>query len=340
MIFCEEKINGNHNLNRWRNYYDILMNLYSDYGEAWYCHEDLFHNCHQTVYHLSSEFIYQERCSRKLTQEQLIEGIYMSPENLSRVERGENAPSRRKFDELMDKLGIERGKYCGTAIVENYECLELKYEIDILIGTGKYEEAQSKLEKLRTVLKDNKWMNRIAIEAYQSMIDIRCGRVDAKETYDKLLALLEESAIMQENVIHRVPFYNEMLVFNTMCECLKRMNSSQLCFPIFQEVIRRGEESKIDIKYLNNIISLVFANISLIDSQGIWCAKGISYELLCGKGNMIYMHLMSKIGVDENETTRRETTRLAYYMADLFYRETNQQRIKKYFEQTYKESLP
>ena len=93
------------------------------------------------------------------------------------------------------------------------------------------------------------------------------------------------------------------------------------------------------MKYQNNIISLALANIDLLDPKREWCEKGIAYELLCGKGNMIYLHLMSKMRLEENEETRRETTRLAYYMADLFYRETNQQRIKTYFEHTYKEPL-
>lgn len=339
MMSCGKKMEPDFSESKWRIYYDILMALYHDYGVPWYCHDSLFHNCQQTVYHLTSEFIRQERQTRALTQDELSEGVYMELGNLSRLERGEITPTKKVFEGLLDNLGIERGKYCGTAIVENYELLELKYEIDILIGTGRYEEAQNKLEQLRSCLDEGKRLNRMAVEAYQGMIDVRYSQADAKEIYEKLVELLIESSFLKDNIIHRVPFYNEMLVLNMMCECLRRMDAPQFCVSIYQEIIKKGKESRIDIKYQNNIISLALANIDILDPKREWCEKGIAYELLCGKGNMIYLHLMSKMRLEENEETRRETTRLAYYMADLFYRETNQQRIKTYFEHTYKEPL-
>ena len=339
LVFCSEQLQIDINRSKWKIYNDILIQLYCDYGKPWYCHDSLFHNCYQTVYHLASEFIRQERLARALTQEQLIEGVYGAPENLSRIEHGKSVPTRKKFEGLMENLGVERGKYCGTAIVENFEVLELKYEIDILIGTGKYDKAQEKLNQLRGLLNYEKKINCMAVEVYQSMLDIGCGRINANSLYEKLMLLLEESSLLRNGKLYRVPFYNELLVLNMICSSLRKMEKIEKSVIIYEEIIRVIEESRVDARYQNNILSLVLANIDLMDSNRKWSNIGISYELFCGKGNMIYMHFVSQIELEENEKTRRKITRLAYYMSDLFFREVNKQRIKKYYEQTYGEEL-
>lgn len=327
------------NINKWKIFYDIILRLYHDYGESWYCHDSLYHNCFQTCYHLASEFIRLERQAQKITQEQLIEGVYEAPENLSRMENGKVMPTRKKFEGLMENLGFERGKYCGTVIVENYDMLELKYETDILIGTGKYQDAQGNLNRLRETLDCNKKVNYMAVEIYQAMIDSGRGKIDAKETYERLSDLLQNSSLIRNGKIYRVPFYNELLAINMICSSLRKMNKMQESIIIYNAIINAVEQSKIESKYQNNIMSLVLANANLFDTDKKRCNKGISYELSCGKGNMIYMHFLAQIGLPEKENASREVTRLAYYMSDLFFREINKQRIKEFYEKTYNEKL-
>lgn len=339
LLYCCEQLGIDSKNNKWKIYYDILNQLYNDYSVNWYCQDSLFHNCLQTNYHLASEFIRQERQAQEMTQEQLVEGVYEMPENLSRVENGKAMPTRKKFEGLMENLGIERGKYCGTLIVEDYEILELKYETDILIGTGRYEEAQSNLNQLRKSLDCNKKINSMAVEIYQIMINIGMGRVCAEIAYENLKTMLEDSFLLKDGKVHRVPFYNELLALNMMCGCLKRMERRNDAILVYEEIIKAVDESKINAKYQNNIISLVLANIDLYDSDKKWSDRGIAYELFCGKGKMLYMHFVSQIELVEDKENRRAIARLAYYLSDLFFRENNKQQIKEYYEQTYGEQL-
>jgi transcriptional regulator with XRE-family HTH domain len=325
--------------NRWKTYRDAVVKIYNDYGEKWYCHDSILHNCLQTSYHLASEFIRQERQAQELTQEQLIEGVYKAPENLSRMEKGKAMPTRKKFEGLMENLGFERGKYCGTIIVENFEALELKYEIDILIGRGKYQEAQQNLEILRETLDCNKKINFMAVQVYQTMIDSECGRLDVNETYERLSQLLEDSALLKEGKIYRVPFYNELLALNMLCRSLRKANRLQESTAIYEAIIEVVKKSKIDTKYQNNIMSLVLANANLFDTNKERCDMGIAYELSSGKGKMVYMHFLSQINLLEKENTSQEVVWLAFYMSDLFYRESNKNSIKEFYEQTYSEKL-
>ena len=339
MIFCSERIGMDTNKNKWQVYYDILLDIYGRYGEDWYCHDSLFHNCHQTVYHLAGELIRSKRKSKDMTQEQLSEGVYMSSKMLSFIEHGKVVPSKKKLDGLMERLGMERGKYCGTAVVENYDILELKYEIDVLIGSGKYIEAREYLDRFRKALDCKKRINQMAVEIYQNIIDVRLGNVPIKESCDQLVQLLEDDDLFDLGELYRVPFYNELLIYNMICLNLRQTGNIRKSIDIYKKIIRAVEQSAIDEKYQNNILSVVLANISYLDTDRAWCEKGISYELACGKGSMLYMHFMSQISLEEDEETRREITRLAYYLSDMFFRETNKKHIREYYEQTYHEQL-
>ena len=111
MIICEEKVGMNIRMKKWNTCYKVLLELYRDYGEAGYCQDSLFNTCYLNAYYLTSEIIRQERSFCGYTQADLIEGIYEFPGNLSRLERGETAPSKRTFEGLMKKFGWNRGKY-------------------------------------------------------------------------------------------------------------------------------------------------------------------------------------------------------------------------------------
>lgn len=343
LIQCCEKLGKDESRKKYQIYDELIKELYQQYGEEWYCQNSLFHNCCQTGYHLISEFIRQERQAKKLTQEQLIEGVYEGPENLSRVENGRVVPTRKKLDGLMKNLGVERGKYCGTLVVEDFEILESKYEIDILVGTGKYKEAQKKLSELEKRIDNEEKINKMAMSIYKMVIELgvelSTGRMHVEAIQESVRTLLEKNGVLRDGRVYRVPFFNEMAALNMLGICLKRTGKRQEAIAIYQDILRCVEESAIDEKYQNLIVSPVVANLDLYDSKRKWGKKGISYELRCGKGKMLYMHFYSQMEFMEEEYAKREMTRKAYYLSELFYRENNRQQIKEYYEKTYGEII-
>lgn len=343
LIQCCEKLGKDESRKKYQIYDELIKELYQQYGEEWYCQNSLFHNCCQTGYHLISEFIRQERQAKKLTQEQLIEGVYEGSENLSRVENGRVVPTRKKLDGLMKNLGVERGKYCGTLVVEDFEILESKYEIDILVGIGKYKEAQKKLSELEKRIDNKEKINKMAMSIYKMVIELggelSTGRMHVEAIQESVRTLLEKNGVLRDGRVYRVPFFNEMAALNALGICLKRTGKRQEAIAIYQDILRCVEESAIDEKYQNLIVSPVVANLDLYDSKRKWGKKGISYELRCGKGKMLYMHFYSQVELMEEECVKREMTRKAYYLSELFYRENNRQQIKEYYEKTYGEII-
>lgn len=343
LIQCCEKLGKDESRKKYQIYDELIKELYQQYGEEWYCQNSLFHNCCQTGYHLISEFIRQERQAKKLTQEQLIEGVYEGPENLSRVENGRVVPTRKKLDGLMKNLGVERGKYCGTLVVEDFEILESKYEIDILVGTGKYKEAQKKLSELEKRIDNEEKINKMAMSIYKMVIELgvelSTGRMHVEAIQESVRTLLEKNGVLRDGRVYRVPFFNEMAALNMLGICLKRAGKRQEAIALYEDIINCIEESVIDEKYQNDILSPILANLDLYDSKRELGRKGILYELGCGKGKMIYMHIIAQLELTDDKNAKREMTRKAYYLSELFYRENNRQQIKEYYEKTYGEII-
>ena len=339
MLYSGEKLGKDMENSRWKCFYEALTYVYREYGEAWYCQDSLFHNRYQTTYYLASELIRQERRSQGLTQEKLIEGVYENFENLSRVEQGKVMPSKRSLEGLLHNLGMERTRYSGSAIVEDYEVLEHKRKMDILIGQGHYEEAQKVLNQFEKEIDIETKENDLAMKIYQIMIDIGLQKQDNKVIYNRLENLLEENGIVVDGEIKTVPFYNELLVINMMCTIQQMMNKNGTGWMLYDKVVKLTKQSKVDVKYKNTVMSLMLVNRNVWKYEKQSGNYGIRYELLCDKGKNVYMYLAKQGEVCEDINAKRALTRMAFYMSDLFHRDVNKGRLKERYRREFGETL-
>lgn len=340
IILCCERLGMELYKKKWKLYYDMLVQLYQEYGEPHYCHDSIFHNVYHMSFYLASELIRNERVSRNITQEKLIEGVYEQPENLSRLEHGKTTPTKKKLEQLLDNLGLEIGKYNGTVIVDNFKLLEMKKEVDYFLGKGLMEEANEYIRRMRKDIDCSKKMNRIAIETYEAIIMTERGNLSEEESYKKINEILKESYWQYNDSFYRIPFYNELLGLNMLNLLLKRMGRKEESATLLMKIMDVAERSKLDNRYMSNILSLVIANINERVPDKDRCEQAIAYELSCGKGSMLYIHLFV-LGDGINEkNAKRKMIHMAFLMSDLFMRsKNNQQIIKKYYEETFGEIL-
>lgn len=340
MILCCERLGMELYKKKWKLYYDMLVKVYQEYGEPYYCHDSIFHNVYHMSFYLASELIRNERINRNITQEELIEGVYEQPENLSRLEHGKTTPTKKKLELLLDNLGLERGKYNGTIIVDNFEVLEIKREVDYLLGKGLIEDANNYIERMRKRIDGSKRMNRNALETYDIIIMTERGNLSEEEAYKKVNEILKKSYWQYNDRFYRVPFYNELLGLNMLNLLLKRMGRKEESATLLMKIMDVAERSKLDNRYMSNILSLVIANINERVPDKDRCEQAIAYELSCGKGSMLYIHLFV-LGDGINEkNAKRKMIHMAFLMSDLFMRsKDNQQIIKKYYKETFGEIL-
>lgn len=76
---------------RYKGWKDAIEQLYSHFALDVRIVNKLYFNSRIGQYYLTGEVIKEERLAKKMSQEQLIEGIYKNSESLSRLENGKNA---------------------------------------------------------------------------------------------------------------------------------------------------------------------------------------------------------------------------------------------------------
>lgn len=341
LITCGAKMGIDGEKSKWNIYHEILTELYQDYGRPWECKDSLFHNCNRMTCHLDSEFIRQERIAQNLTQEQLIEGVYQSPETLSRVERGKESPVKRKFEGLMENLGVERGKYCGTAIVEDYETLELKWQVENCIGRGDYTAAEAMLQKLKENVNLQWKMNQMMTANYQDAILHGLKKKSAEEllAHEREILLLSYRA-GGEGL--RVPLRNELMVQNQIGTLLRELGRVEEADALYRQIIGTVENSRMDKHYRYQIYCLPNINLAINTEDERLVSGGIRYELLCGNGTLLpsYLHILAHI--ERKTEAAKEPVRImqAYYLCELFFRESYQTLLKDYYQKHFGGNLP
>jgi len=87
------------------------------------------------------------REERKISQEELSFGI-CSTSNLSRIENGEQIPSRATYEALMQRMGLSSEIYPSFQNDRELTAFELWYEINECMDLGQYSKAEILLEKL------------------------------------------------------------------------------------------------------------------------------------------------------------------------------------------------
>ena len=86
------------------------------------------------------------------SQEELCFGI-CTPSNLSKIENGEQVPSRATFNALMERMGLSAGVYPSFLSDRDKEAFEMKYDFNELYAKGKFDDAEKVLDKIETIPK-------------------------------------------------------------------------------------------------------------------------------------------------------------------------------------------
>lgn len=341
IVKCCEMLEMQKKLEKWQAYYKALLEIYQKYGEPYYNHTSIFHSAYRMSYYLASELIKNERLNRNITQEELIEGVYEFPENLSRLEKGKITPDKKKLESLLDNLDLDRGKYSGKIVVDNFETLEMKEELDYFFGKGKFEEAKVLLDKMRKSVDCSKKMNRVAIEIYEVMLDVEEGKQSYEESYSRIKNILKETYFEYGDQFFRLPFSMEMLGLNMLNILLRKMGKKDEDIKMLLNIMAVADKSRLDNKYLSSVFSLTYMNLNQMMPEKERCEKGISYELGCGNGSKLYVHLFEAGVCQEEKEAKQDMTYKAYLVSELYMRRTkNQQIIRRYYENEFNESLP
>lgn len=308
---------------KWVQYYDVLTFLWERYAKKWYPTDLLFHNCYQKEYHLDYELIRSEREARRMTQEEMAEGIYQNVESYSRFETGKASPNKKTFEKLIKKLGIEKGRYNGYAVTDSFETMEIRRNLDRMLSHGEYQKA----EEIVVNLKDNLDMtiqeNRKIIQIFELMIAKRFERITIEDALEQEKVLIKDVVDFERKQLLRIPMKNEIVCLNQVCVDLEKVKQGEQAEEIYIAVLALMRKSRIHIKYRYRSYALFLQNFARrgLDAKDIHAE--FCNELICGKAAVLPLCLINQVKLMEKEGSPQEQclklVKKVYYLSDMYF---------------------
>ena len=105
------------------------------------------------------DIIKKKRIELGITQEQLCEGI-CEPSTLSKIENNRQAPTRTRFNAIMERLGLSQDFFYAVIDEDEYELYELKYKIIQCNIKRKDAEALELLRKFESLVQEDDNLNK------------------------------------------------------------------------------------------------------------------------------------------------------------------------------------
>ena len=243
-----------------------FLNIFQDSDLSIQCLNKLYYTCRMRQYFVEGRLIAAERKWKKMTQQELAEGIYQYCASISRIETGKENSGRKKFYRIMEKLGIDCTRYNGNLLTDEFCVLELDRDIERHLARGQYEEAGHELYLLERSVDMNEKCNQQLVLGLKNMEALRAGKIGTEEALENARELLEMTYHL-ENVeeggerYRRVPFRNEMYLFNQICIILRKDGRIMEAVELMERMMRTYDATVEARNFHNKNIYLCAINL-------------------------------------------------------------------------------
>ena len=320
-------------------YLNALLHLKKFAGAEQYFTDSIFKNCSQQTYYLDYELFREERIAQGYTQDRVIEGVYKNPESLSRAERGKATMRDSKLLRLFHRLGIDKSRYNGFVVTDDYAVLELKQQVDILISRNCFKEAAEKIEELKSrldlrIAENSRW-----IQGYEITIGTCKEDVPKEELLEQARSLLQETFHWKANGVYRSPMDREVDLINQIGILLRQVDRKDEAVKLFQSVIDAMRGSKVGLKKRYRSYSLLRVNLAKWEESIELAKENIGFALACGKLRCLPMNYMTAacamLDAPANREICREMIKDVYYLWELVCNEANKKVVEQYYKKIY-----
>ena len=327
----------------YQSYLTAILHLKKFAGMEQYFTDSIFKNCSQQTYYLDYELFREERVAQGYTQDRMIEGVYKNPESLSRAERGKVTMRDSKLIRLFHRLGIDKSRYNGFVVTDDYAVLELKQKLDIFLSRSCYSEAEEILEELKERLDINVAENKRWIQGYEILLGTIREEVSKEELLEQALELLQETYRIKTNGAYRIPMDREVDLINQIGILLRQTGKKEEAIALFQAVTEVMQHGRIKLKKRYRSYCLLRTNLAKWKQSTKLAKENILYELACGKLRCLPMNYMvaacAMLDEPENKEACREMLRDIYYLWELSCNEINKNVTKQYYKRVFGEEM-
>ena len=211
---------------------------------------NLMKSSSQGEFVITNELVRDLREAKGISQEVLCEGI-CSQETLSRIESGKRSPNKKKFYQLLKKMGMKRESYYGFIEADDYELYEKVRQYNRNGPKGKQEESiklpdeiESGVDMTKTVNRQYVRMERIDEQARQCEL----SQEQANRQLQELL-YLTMPPVDSGRMIYRMPFRTEYSICNKMAVNLRLDGKVEESLCIYEELMQCYKKSKVLMRH-------------------------------------------------------------------------------------------
>ena len=234
-------------------------------------------------------------------------------ESLSRVENGKESPNRIKFQQLMERLGVDKSRYNGHLATSEYRVLEIDGEIEELLSRECYKEAKDILGYLESFLDMSEIQNIQLVQRRRNQLLGRADKLSAIEEKKRVEELLDLTYNSKAKPLVRLPFKNETYLFNAICLMLWKMGEKEVSIQRYLELVKCFEENRIKMKYHFRSVGILLSNMSdkmerigYFKEAEYWIHKTLQFCLCCGKSSNVEWLLGNMLDIMCEQHEKRE----------------------------------
>lgn len=325
----------------WKIFLDMLKELYDEFAPDM-CLDSLFFNPYQCEYHLDYEVIRGQRLSLGKSQEELIEGVFKSPETLSRIENRKSSPNKKNFEALMGKLNINKSRYSTFVASDNFEVLEIYDELNAKLGMHDYKNSDKQLKMVNKYLNLGVPENRRFTASIEITIARMKGEIETEEALREYLSMLDETY----TGCKRPPLENEAIILGQIVATEKELGKNEEAIEILENVLNAYKYSDVKDKYRYRSCALLrLHHVQTVIDNGE-CEKAfqlsqklITLEITCGKGMglgqelLVFANSRRGLGIEFSEYKR--LLRKSYFFSELFMLKANAEYLSNFYKEHY-----
>lgn len=347
---CLERLDRQEELHQCRKYEEAVAFLYETAGArpVFNMMAALLKSSFQGEFILFNELVRELREATGLSQEAFSANVCVQG-TLSRLEKGRRRPNKKTLYRMLSRMGMDRDNYYGFIEADDYEMYEKVRLYNRCFPRGRLKEAAKLLDEIENGIDMTVPVNQQFVGMGRITEQIAKGalsRERANQRYRELLALTMPT-LKSGNMIYRVPFRTEYILWNKIAMNLRKDGKVEEALQIYEELIECYHKSKVAMRYhavpgltlYINYTGFLEVHNELEKAQEIG-EEGLRHCLACCRGDIAgdILANMSLVYGKQCLPDREEVyLRYGYYLNNL-YNKTNDLFIlqKAYRDKFYK----
>lgn len=213
-------------------------------------------------FELDYEVIRKSRAAKKLSQEQVCEGI-CTRETLSRIERGKTSPTHKNLKKVLEVLHRDGERVNTVLLTEDYNILEKKRELVKYVFQLEYDKAKEVVVELSRQLDQSIPKNRQYILGERLRVEFHEGKISYEEGVKELYEILKLTLDVEEEEISEsfLSLY-EVALLNKIAILHYGHAAIDKAIEIYEKILNNWENSILEEVFHMRSWELVVANLA------------------------------------------------------------------------------